>query len=399
MNERDGFGRVVYIAGLDDLEGLDIEESSGEASGWDTFGGIGLPSRIGSTGYNYSKTNQKGRSETKTGFIDMNGDGLLDIVMSGKDWYYRNTSDEEEQVSFKKETFIKSLEANTEEIREKLRQEEVKAYEELYYKQTPFRAWRAPISGKVIITQGISPSRATISEDGIMARMYKGSSDAAVSEYELKGNQGRWKREGAGSYEMGAGESLYFIGDTGRDTRGDDIEWNVKLKYDSMAYFEGMKRGDIYVPPSGDQKYTLINENDILYPLFIEIVEDGNRFYKVNQNRAWETIIRESIKQKANENNEDYDNNEGIDRQVQKIWETIVERGWYVPGLIKEQEFNELVNIATLKDNNLWNSQSNNQYREALIAYYKFDGGSGYYTVNEEGKYAVGAEWNIMKIK
>ncbi|ULQ59045.1 VCBS repeat-containing protein [Brucepastera parasyntrophica] len=94
---------------------------------------------------------QWGEGSLTSSLMDMDGDGLVDIAISGSNIYYKNISGNG-KIQFK-EVYI-GAEGMTDTSTE-LSSTEENAYHATYYIQRPFRMWKAPYDGEVRIEQKI----------------------------------------------------------------------------------------------------------------------------------------------------------------------------------------------------------------------------------------------------
>jgi len=85
--------------------------------------------------------------------MDVDGDGRVDIVFKDNKkrglYYLRNTGEiDGRKIVFERKDFKGIPLAD---VTSPLTEKNIKEYAETYYKQTPFRAWRAPYSGTIHI--------------------------------------------------------------------------------------------------------------------------------------------------------------------------------------------------------------------------------------------------------
>ena len=70
---------------------MNKEESSTSSFGWNVYGGGGTPYGLASAGFIYSDVKQNGTTELYTGFYDMDGDGLVDIVTNTSEYLHNES--------------------------------------------------------------------------------------------------------------------------------------------------------------------------------------------------------------------------------------------------------------------------------------------------------------------
>lgn len=125
---------------------MNEESSSTSSFGWNVYGGAGTTHGAASVGYVHSDVNQEGTSKLHTGFYDMDGDGLVDIV-TGTNEYLHNDTKEGGAVSFSSRKIINYPET----VVKKLDSEALKNYRKSYCLQRPFMAWKSLYDGTVNI--------------------------------------------------------------------------------------------------------------------------------------------------------------------------------------------------------------------------------------------------------
>ncbi|MDR1388486.1 MAG: hypothetical protein LBJ31_00720, partial [Treponema sp.] len=236
LNEGDGFGGTVAFA----FEGgpapgeVGRESQSQSNSGFGLYGGAGVVKKALSLGASYNNVTQRGWTDTLSGFSDINGDGLPDIVITGIRYYWRNTG-----TKFVYTEYEGAIPADNESLLAEDRAE----LDEAYYQMQVLRQWRAPLSGTVTVRQTITP-RSPMSEDGYSAYVYLSHDDTDFASTQLL-----QKTDVPGgavpdlTIAVRSGSSLYFAGDGRGDTRGDDVDWNIKINYETVRLFEDAGSG------------------------------------------------------------------------------------------------------------------------------------------------------------
>jgi hypothetical protein len=216
------------------------EEQWSNSYGMSFFTGAATP--VISPGVDMGETIQESWTNEELGFTDINGDGLADIAEKGKEWYWRNAGDRFIRTGYR----VRDGAGIPLDVERELTDEEIKGYDKVYYQQTVLRAWRAPLEGQVEVEQAVRPvGGAPLTEDGIGVYTYTGDGGGAIAKYELAGE--RRSDGGVVVREVKGGEAFYFVGDAGSDIRGngeasDDIEWNIKIRYRAVSYFEELNR-------------------------------------------------------------------------------------------------------------------------------------------------------------
>ena len=225
------------------LESVGKEKQKSSSRGWSMFVGTGLP--IISPGVDIGRTTQESWSDEELGFSDINGDGLVDIVMKGKEYYWQNTGKE-----FKKTDYRMAEGASIPaDIEPELKYEDILEYDAAFYQQSPFRSWRTPFTGAVKIMHELGASGGQPGSDGIKAYMYAGT-HPDPEKFTLDSKKGEpWES----SAVLKRGDALYFLSDPGSDIRHDekvssDFTWNIKIEYTEMDYFERLNRHLAFFP-------------------------------------------------------------------------------------------------------------------------------------------------------
>ena len=113
----------------------------------------------------------------------MNGDRKTDIILSGKNYYLKNTS-KNGNVSFERELYDGKNSTVVENNIKKLTTDEIKAYKEQYKTQTPFRQWKSQYDGIVSVTQNLSVAGSFGQSNSVSAHVYKGNSSSLISALE-----------------------------------------------------------------------------------------------------------------------------------------------------------------------------------------------------------------------
>ena len=363
-----------------DVDSLEAEENSLVTYGWNVFGGKSMLPFIGSVGAVYAETHQNGWSDLTTGFADIDGDGLVDLAVKGSGEYYRNTSSEA-GIGFQKTRLYQTTGQAIEDVEIALDPEEREGYARTYYQQSPFRSWRSPFGGRVAVTQHVTAAAEPLSEDGIQAKTYMG--DELVAGYDVGG--GVWTPESGFVYDMAAGQSLYFVGDAGWDTRGDDLDWDITVRYEELAYFEGMDRGDVCLPP-GELGAEALAATDLLYPLYLPVFRES----WPDPPSIEKYVLRDEPWTDCIEGRYAGEPVQVIAWRVREAWEEMVRRGWYVPGRLDGAGFAALLDRAALLDGQAGTASWT--CREVTAAYYSYDAGAGCFTINTRNKAAVAEE-------
>ncbi len=240
---------------------INKSEGSNYSDGWNAYGGAG--SRINlAAGYSYSKVKQKSSSMLTSGFYDVDGDGLTDIITSPETYLH---NDGNISFSLKQITGIPLVSGS--------KDYDLKELNTVYPMQRPFRAWKAPYYGTIDIDiSGRDASSLLVYDEN---EVINTSVSKALQE---------------GSY-------LYFI-PQGEDLReGVNSEHKIVINYKTIQPFK--YRNDnftYYLPPSisqlpntpVDDLYNPIKNDDgeiINYKLIENLAFTLNNKYMDDQTR------------------------------------------------------------------------------------------------------------------
>ncbi len=228
---------------------FDNSVTSTRTNGWSAYAGVGVKVKVVDTslGASYSKTKQNGTSYTTCTFADVDNDGLLDVLETGKSYYLRNTGISGSKIQFLKINLLidneESAISDSASISAEEAKEELADYKDTYYTQTPFRAWRAPYDGEV----SIDCSSITKSEtDNSEYRIYYGSENAyqrTVNKKDVESDNYFYFVSGLKN-ESSSG-NIFDEYDT---PEKQDIEWNISIKYVTVKPFKSRLEPVIFFP-------------------------------------------------------------------------------------------------------------------------------------------------------
>ncbi|MCL2410205.1 MAG: hypothetical protein FWC97_01045, partial [Treponema sp.] len=337
------------------------------ASGWYAGGGVRL-THLG-LGTQYSQTSQRGGNASNTGFVDIDGDGLVDIVIGGRNWFFRNESDDN-SIRFVRTYFVSAnLPADALPLMGENEEKELrKELDETFLHLSPLREWRAAEEGTILIRQYVESVPNALLDGyfiqnpyGVIARTFfpTATNTSGLIRKITITSENRNPSPENDEISIRAENSIYFLSDARGDTRGSDINWKIIITYREMRYLGDMNRSIRHVLPHAPN--SIINRqdvHDILLPLYDDL---GSNHLRVG-NRTWENAFA----------NEDRD----FTRQA---WEKILELGWYVPGFISAEHFGSLWDKATKRD-----GDNGHNYRDVLRAYFLFHAGDNAYIRNPE---------------
>ena len=210
---------------------MNLEKTSDVSLGASVYTGVGLAPETkvkGSIGLGYTFTQQNSNSSTIFSFIDMDRDGLVDIVEKGEKYYLRNKGNYEFE---KCDIHI----SNISDFKETLSQSQIESYEKSYFVQTPFRMWKSPYEGIISITEtakGIQGSYKP--EASVKTLTYINESKEPESELNIVVDSTNSKIVKKENIDIKKDDHIYFISDNGTEPSKSDIEWNVKIDYSKV---------------------------------------------------------------------------------------------------------------------------------------------------------------------
>lgn len=226
LNNGDGFDAAVpiHIVKGSFTGDLDYEKNTSSSVGWNIYSGAGIKaSKIAvSAGAGYSEVYQKTSSTVLCSFMDMNRDGLVDIVESGKDYYLKNLGDLKFTQAYISSNIV------IQDVSQTITLEERNDYQKAYFIQNPFRMWKAPYEGIVTINenaQGITSELKT----SIVTKTFIGdsASDNGLEINPLPKDKGL-KHSKKTDYAIEKDKNIYFIADVGSEPKNSDIDMEYK---------------------------------------------------------------------------------------------------------------------------------------------------------------------------
>ena len=246
-------GETVYVAlnngaGFDEKqainiksgtlsEDLDHEKNSSSSVGWNIYGGAGSSSGSLSLGVGYSEVKQKSSSKSLCSFIDMDRDGLPDIVETGKSTYLKNLGN----LEFEQRNIYSSIAVT--EVTQKVKPELAEEYRKTYFVQTPFRMWKAPYEGIITITE----SAYGVSENfdkgkQVIAKTYKNDDESDDATLRINITAPNITKTSRNTMDVVKASDYYFISDNGKEPEKTDIDWDINIEYSDIKTFKkGLK--------------------------------------------------------------------------------------------------------------------------------------------------------------
>ena len=246
-------GETVYVAlnngaGFDEKQAINIksgtlsedlehEKNSSSSVGWNIYGGAGSSSGSLSLGVGYSEVRQKSSSKSLCSFIDMDRDGLPDIVETGKSTYLKNLGN----LEFEQRNIYSSIAVT--EVTQKVKPELAEEYRKTYFVQTPFRMWEAPYEGIITITE----SAYGVSENfdkgkQVIAKTYKNDDESDDTTLRINITAPNITKTSRNTMDVVKASGYYFISDNGKEPEKTDIDWDINIEYSDIKTFKkGLK--------------------------------------------------------------------------------------------------------------------------------------------------------------
>lgn len=319
--------------------------------------GYSLGASAGLFGASAAVTLQRNWTNGISSFSDINGDGYLDFVKSDSSTFLINTGSGFTSASYGSEGASVNRHEDIDEDE----------YKRVYSSQEPLRKWKAFMGGTVEIKQEAEiVACESFSSDGVKAVTYPDDGNEMYSIDFLNGNTiGENTRE----FSINNGSEIYFLMDEGEDNgplygteyRGDDLNWNVEIKYLDINYFEGMSTAGIIRPEGNGETDAVILENGYFIP--VRIPKDI--FYILLENASEAEVLTD------------------LDGELVEIIPG--GRAKMLDGYIYRPEFMDFIRINTNADNtvsDLLGTVLTFNERESLFYYTDFTG-TGVHPVHE----------------
>ena len=270
---------------------MNEEQSSSNSAGWNVYGGLGSPGGLISAGYVYSSVTQDGSNTLYTGFYDMDGDGLVDIV-TGTDQYLHNDTKEGSATSFSPRT----IKGYPETASTKMSGTQLSEYRKSYALQRPFAAWEPLYDGTVKV-------RSSHKESG------------AFDVLRIYGDD----RAGSGS-TMGVehGKPIYFVPDTGDGPKQEELEkeidWDNTVEYTEAKVFGRTLEMPVFFPP----EKVAGSCDSVFNQLYDPVYDQSGKIASCNLKKNFNELLDE-----------------------ESTWK-LMENGTFVPGVLSEKAFESL---------------------------------------------------------
>ena len=303
---------------------MNKEKSSSSSFGWNVYGGVGSADGIASTGYTYSSVTQDGSNSVCTGFYDMDGDGLVDIVVdTGR--YLHNDTKANGEISFSEIKINNYPGTYTRKLAEG--DDKLKEYRKSYAQQRPFSAWVPLYEGMVSV----------------------GVSNLGNIKFKVKGVIGNDEVNLGEGLSVKQGELLYLIPDLGDSPTKSELEkvmdWENTIEYTQAKVFGRNFEMPIFFPEN-----TLLPKD---YPKELDGLYDA-----IKNDKG--VIIRYELK-----------TNNPEKTMTSSNCKKLLAEGLFVPGVLTEElfkEYREYV-VGKIRTSNVADVIKKKLYREFAEAY------------------------------
>ena len=356
-------GETVYVAlnngtGFDEKQAINIksgtlsedlehEKNSSSSVGWNIYGGAGSSSGSLSLGVGYSEVRQKSSSKSLCSFIDMDRDGLPDIVETGKSTYLKNLGN----LEFEQRNIYSSIAVT--EVTQKVKPELAEEYRKTYFVQTPFRMWEAPYEGIITITE----SAYGVSENfdkgkQVIAKTYKNDDESDDTTLRINITAPNITKTSRNTMDVVKASDYYFISDNGKEPEKTDIDWDINIEYSDIKTFKkglkhpllNLKKYEELKPAQKtysnngnkakeDYKNFIVSEyldnQTVLLKLFSITVQEVHS----NDNNSYEYLLNAQY-------DSDWTKKTNIEEQ-KAIISTLMENQCLIPSVFTESQFTE----------------------------------------------------------
>ena len=328
---------------------LDYEKNTNSSVGWNIYGGIGKKGdKISVTaGAGYSEVYQKSSSKVLCTFIDMNRDGLADIIESGKEYYLKN----EGNLCFSKAYIASSVTVN--DVVQPMSRKDRNDYQKTYYVQTPFRMWKAPYEGVVTITETVNGINV---KKNVTAKTFIGS-ESSDKELEIVKTDNGAQSKTKSDYLIEKDKNIYFVTDAGDEPKGTDIDWNIDIKFTEIKTLKNTYPVPVIVPElvqNGGSVLSVKNESTIGPYTLAKLKEEFEKDFKdkLSDVRLMDLF---SISEGEIKNEQGYVDEYRINilysddwkkdkNKASELYQVIIDNGYFIPGVITEADFEKYIN-------------------------------------------------------
>jgi hypothetical protein len=236
--------------------------------------------------------------------MDMDGDGLVDIAVSGERYYLKNISSKG-SIEFSKEDI--RVNGGSGDYQVTLTDVQKNAFHGIYYVQRPFRMWKSPYEGDIRILQTagrVQNPDGMYGRSEIETRTYRGVSEIGGSRIRVPRGSNSESRESVLS--VTEGERHYYIhdviGEAGsgqtlseRNIKGNDISWNIQVTYTRVNPFRKFEELIRYKPA---KELSVVTEKEAIKILYEKKTRMVDRhevpYYELKKN--WSGLLIEEVR-------------------------------------------------------------------------------------------------------
>lgn len=232
--------------------------------------GYFLGASAGLFGVRGAVTLQRNWIDGKTSFCDINGDGFTDFVLSDYSSFYRNSGSGFADTSYGSGGASMTAESAVDED----------SFLRTYSREEPVRKWKAFTGGEIEIGQRaeIIDSERIVS-GAVRAVTYPAG---GVPAYSIDLMPGQTAGENTRIFPVKEGDEFYFLMDTGADTRGKELNWNVDIRYKKICYFEDMEKTP--AASEGEDDFIPVRIPEDLFILIFDRASDSEDEYDSSGN-------------------------------------------------------------------------------------------------------------------
>ncbi|MBN1925834.1 MAG: hypothetical protein JW798_08360, partial [Prolixibacteraceae bacterium] len=225
-------------------------------------------------------------TDSKNAFVDVDNDGLIDLLTVGKSTWMKNRGagryseepwNQSNNNTPPKQTAPLVLSAD---------------FKRNYYQQNPLKKWTAPRPGNITMhNQANLLYPDSNSRDGVNLEIWYDKqlhTDMPLAEMPL--DSSKTSDEKDTSLEINKNDNLYFYLDPGEDERNDGVNWTTEIKYQDIELFGNMNETALFRPLTSSQGNLPYNEQRLL-PIYIT----NETSYTLRGN--WEDFANPSVYQ------------------------------------------------------------------------------------------------------
>ncbi|GEM_PF-628518 len=351
------------------IQELDREDSVSTNFGGDLYAGAGLKTKfVTGLGGSINGVTQNSTTRVSRSLMDVDGDGLVDIIETGKNTYLKNKGNG----NFVKRKIYTQSSNPIKDLDKKLSTDEQKKYRSTYIPQTPFRVWKAPFTGIVEITNTVSKTENFDSK--IIAETYIGNEIQNNLCIELQQGDSNTPKVSSASVKVLKDQNVYFYVNSGFEPKDTDITWNIQINYKSVEPLQTVYKLPYFVLDSAFTRTGTIttfsspSQSDVIKSIknrseYDSIILDAYNVFsfaatpQANSSSSGTTIYEYTITFTLKNNWQDV-----LDLDQKKnIYNALIEYdfGKVIPGCYYEDEFTQL--WEDYEDNYVKNSALNHE--------------------------------------